>query len=236
MVKRFVFFKLFLIVLLCVFMVSACSFKPPMIVSFSVKRLHVENEQGSLRERLSVFLLYSDEDGKNDYNTVTVTHQETGLTWVLDRANSSFFSSGSGGQSDKNKLYAGSNKIAHPLGNFSGGTYSLVAEDLSGNRTVNTFELTEKTFDKTLPFIFTITETDLKIEMIENKERLSFFLILSGADKQPLFVKMIGHIPAAITDSVVQLKEEYGNARYIQCMAETEDGSFAYLTKFYTLY
>ncbi len=217
-------------------MLSACSFKPPMIVSFSVKRIQVENEQGILRERLSVFLLYSDEDGKNDYNTVTVTHQETGLTWTLDRANSSFFSSVSDGKSDKNKLYAGSNKIAHPLGNFSSGKYSLVAEDLSGNRSVKIFELPEKNFDKTLPFIFDVTETELKIEVTENKERFNFFLILSGADKQPLFVKNLGNISASLSDSALQLKEEYGDARYIQCMAEIEDGSFAYITKSYTLY
>lgn len=238
MAKRFVVFKLFLMVmfLLYLLLVSACSFKPPMIVSFSVKRLQVENEQGTLRERLSVFLLYSDEDGKNDYNTVTVTHKETGLTWVLDRANSSFFSSVSNSISDKNKVYAGSNKMVHPLGKFSSGTYTFIADDLSGNRAVKTFELTEKKFDTMLPFTFTITETDLKIEITENKEKFNFFLVLSGADKQPLVVKNLGYISASLTDSVVQLKEAYGDARYIQCMAEIEDGSCAYLTKSYTLY
>ncbi len=69
----------------------SCSLSKPSISELSVKRLKVENDSGFLTERLSVFLLFKDENGREDYNSVIIVHKESGLSWRLNRNNSSFF-------------------------------------------------------------------------------------------------------------------------------------------------
>ncbi len=236
MKKKKTLFCIFAVLIALPVVQAGCSFKPPVISEFSVKRLLVETEKGKLTERLSVFSLYTDEDGKNDYNSITVIHKETGLSWVLNRDNSSFFAAAEDvNETGQKTLYAGSNKIAYPLGKFLKGEYSLIAEDLSGNRGVKTFVITGEAANETLPFSFAVTETDWSIMTMENSVPGSFSLILLGADKQPLFSKKI-NVSETPRGNLLQLKEEYADARYIQCLCETTYKDFAFLTKAYTLY
>ncbi|MEL3913115.1 hypothetical protein [Treponema pedis] len=226
----------FFIFIAFIFLQINCSFKPPVISEFSIKRLLVETENENFAERLSVFSLYTDEDGKNDYNSVTVIHTESGLSWVLNRNNSSFFISADNTENaGQKKLYAGSNKIAPPSGGFPEGTYSLIAEDLSGNRDIKTFSLNKTEEKRALPFSFNITENSWTVQTHENTELFEFSLILLGADKQPIFAKKLD-LSAEMNGNLLQLKEEYGDARYIQCMLEFANNNFAYLTKPYKLY
>ena len=214
----------------------SCSFDKPEIPELSVKILKIETDAGTIEERLSVFLKYRDENGRNDYSSIQLVHLESGLTWVLNRENTSFFSSSQLRASDSEKnLWAGSNKIASPFGQIPLGEYSIILEDLSGNRTIKKLTLKEPEMLSSIPFVFLIQDGRWRIETSDNSTFKTFFLILLGSDKQPLFVQAL---PSGSKhgDSISSLVEQYPDTRYIQCMAQNAQGDTAYLTKCYSLY
>ena len=214
----------------------SCSFDKPEIPELSVKILKIETNAGTIEERLSVFLKYRDENGRNDYSSIQLVHLESGLTWVLNRENTSFFSSSQLRASDSEKtLWAGSNKIASPFGQIPLGEYSVILEDLSGNRTIKKLTLKEPKMLSSIPFVFLIQDGRWRIETSDNSTFKTFFLILLGADKQPLFVQVLPP-GSKHEDSISSLLEKYPDARYIQCMAQNSQGDTAYLTKYYSLY
>ncbi|EMB30813.1 hypothetical protein KP612_03825 [Treponema denticola] len=214
----------------------SCSFDKPEIPELSVKILKIETDAGTIEERLSVFLMYKDENGRNDYSSIQLVHLESGLTWVLNRENTSFFSSSQLRASDSEKtLWAGSNKIASPFGQIPIGEYSVVLEDLSGNRTIKKLTLKEPEMVSSIPFVFRIQDGRWRIEASENSTFKTFFLILLGADKQPLFVQGLPE-GSKLEDSISSLLEKYPDTRYIQCMAQNAQGDTAYLTKYHSLY
>ena len=214
----------------------SCSFDKPEIPELSVKILKIETDTGTIEERLSVFLMYKDENGRNDYSSIQLVHLESGLTWVLNRENTSFFSSSQLRASDSEKtLWAGSNKIASPFGQIPIGEYSVVLEDLSGNRTIKKLTLKEPEMLLSIPFVFRIQDGRWRIEAFENATFKTFFLILLGADKQPLFVQGLPE-GSKLEDSISSLLEKYPDTRYIQCMAQNAQGDTAYLTKYHSLY
>lgn len=223
--------------LLC-FLCFNCSFKAPSIAEISVKRLQIETETLAMAERLSIFLIYLDEDGKDDYSTVTVIHKESGLLWFLNRFNSSFFTSEyRDSQKTETRLWIGSNKLAGPQGRIPLGDYSVIAEDLAGNQTIKNVSIIAEVKPRTLPFSFSIQEDTWRIQAEKPSRYTIYSLILLGADRQPIFVKKLG--PAEdglLEDGLDELKSQYPDARYIQCMAENDEGSAAFLTKFYSLY
>ena len=214
----------------------SCSFDKPDIPELSVKILKIETDAGTIEERLSVFLMYKDENGRNDYSSIQLVHLESGLTWVLNRENTSFFSSSQLRASDSEKtLWAGSNKIASPFGQIPIGEYSVVLEDLSGNRVIKKLTLKEPEMVSSIPFVFRIQDGRWRIEASENSTFKTFFLILLGADKQPLFVQGLPE-GSKLEDSIASLLEKYPDTRYIQCMAQNAQGDTAYLTKYHSLY
>ena len=214
----------------------SCSFDKPEIPELSVKILKIETDAGTIEERLSVFLMYKDENGLNDYSSIQLVHLESGLTWVLNRENTSFFSSSQLRASDSEKtLWAGSNKIVSPFGQIPIGEYSVVLEDLSGNRTIKKLTLKEPEMVSSIPFVFRIQDGRWRIEAFENATFKTFFLILLGADKQPLFVQGLPE-GSKLEDSISSLLEKYPDTRYIQCMAQNAQGDTAYLTKYHSLY
>ena len=221
---------------LIVTLLLSCSFDKPEIPELSVKILKIETDAGTIEERLSVFLMYKDENGRNDYSSIQLVHLESGLTWVLNRENTSFFSSSQLRASDSEKtLWAGSNKIASPFGQIPIGEYSVVLEDLSGNRTIKKLTLKEPEMVSSIPFVFRIQDGRWRIEASENSTFKTFFLILLGADKQPLFVQGLPE-GSKLEDSISSLLEKYPDTRYIQCMAQNAQGDTAYLTKYHSLY
>ena len=214
----------------------SCSFDKPEIPELSVKILKIETDAGTIEERLSLFLMYKDENGRNDYSSIQLVHLESGLTWVLNRENTSFFSSSQLRASDSEKtLWAGSNKIASPFGQIPIGEYSVVLEDLSGNRVIKKLTLKEPEMLLSIPFVFRIQDGRWKVEGAEDSAFQSFFLILLGADKQPLFVQGLPE-GSKLEDSIASLLEKYPDTRYIQCMAQNAQGDTAYLTKYHSLY
>ena len=158
----------------------SCSFDKPEIPELSVKILKIETDAGTIEERLSVFLMYKDENGRNDYSSIQL-------------------------------------------------------EDLSGNRTIKKLTLKEPEMVSSIPFVFRIQDGRWRIEASENSTFKTFFLILLGADKQPLFVQGLPE-GSKLEDSISSLFEKYPDTRYIQCMAQNAQGDTAYLTKYHSLY
>lgn len=218
------------------FVLCSCEFTPPEILEISFKIIKIETQDSSMEERLSIFLLYKDENGRNDYSSITIAHMESKLTWVLNRENSSFFSSSNFRASDIGKdLWVGSNKISHPLGKILLGEYSIIAEDLSGHKNIKKITLNDFEDRSDLPFSFKIENKIWKIEPEQLSDFKYFSLILLGADKQPIFVQVLPQ-NSQYEDSIEPLLEKYPDARYIQCMAKNIKGNIAYLTKYYSLY
>ncbi len=226
-------FKIFIIFFSISFF--SCAQRPPVISKLSVKRLGVETNSEKLLERLSVFLLFSDENGRDDYNSIRITHKESGLYWQLNRDNSSFFISAKA-EDEKEKFWLGSNKIAHPSGRMPLGEYSIVVDDLAGNQSVKNIHLKDETNLSALPFSFNIEGESCKIKNSDVQYK-KFYLILLGADRQPIFVKELGEIfDQDYTGNLAALKKEYSDARYIQCMAENSQATISFLTKPYSLF
>ncbi|MGI5065198.1 hypothetical protein [Treponema putidum] len=233
------------LILFILIILFSCSFENPEMPELSVKIIKIETDADTIEERLSVFLKYRDENGRNDYSSIRIIHLESGFTWVLNRENTSFFSSSRLGSSDSEKiLWAGSNKIGAPLcqipvgvprGRILTGEYSIIVEDLAGNRTIKKITIKESELISSRPFVFEIQDKKWKIEVDEVSQFKNFSLILSGADKQPLFVQVL---PSALKydESLSPLLEKYPDARYIQCMAKNLKGDIAYLTKYHSLY
>lgn len=232
-IKKYVKAIIFFIILL---FFAACSFSKPNIPEISVKVLKIETEDSNLAERLSVFLKYEDENGRNDYSSITVVHLESAFTWVLNRENSSFFSSSQLKSSDVEKtLWIGSNKIADPFGKIPLGEYSIIAEDSAGNRTVQKNSIKETESLAALPFVFQIQNKAWDIEFDQSSNFKNFSLILLGADKQPIFAEILPY-SFEYKGTLDSLLEKYPDARYVQCMAQNAQGSEAYLTKSFNLY
>ncbi len=210
----------------------------PDIEALSVKRLELETDSNKVVERLSIFLLFKDKNGREDYNSLTIIHKESGLSWTLNRNNTSFFSSQAYDKDEKEKkLWAGSNKFAYPMGRIPLGDYSLIIEDLAGNRSFKSFSLKGEIQNSDVPFEFAITNDSWKIQNKNEKTFNNYSLILLGADKQPIFVKELGQINSSeMTGKLEKLKDEYSDARYIQCLGENHQKTIGYLTKSYKLY
>ncbi len=227
-----------LFIILSIFLIFACSANKPIISDLSVKKLEIENDSELLIERLSVFLLFKDEDGRQDYNSIILIHKESGLSWTLNRNNSSFFTSETKSEDQAKKiLWAGSNNIANPLGKFPSGDYSIIVEDLSGNRAIRNISLESENNLSKLPFTFEVTQDSWNIENIEESNFRNYSLILLGSDKQPIFVKILENNSLNKQNgNLKELKEKYPDARYIQCLAENSQKTIAYLSKAIKLY
>ena len=224
------------LILFILVILFSCSFENPEMPELSVKIIKIETDADTIEERLSVFLKYRDENGRNDYSSIQLVHLESGLTWVLNRENTSFFSSSQLRATESEKtLWAGSNKIASPFGQIPIGEYSIVLEDLSGNRAIKKITVKEPETPLSKPFVFQIQDGRWKVEGAEDSAFQTFFLILLGADKQPLFVQVLPS-GSKHEDSISSLLEKYPDARYIQCMAQNSQGDTAYLTKYHSLY
>lgn len=214
-------------------LLGSCSFTAPKILSYSAKRILVEDDKGALNERLSVFLLYNDGDGKNDYNCITVTHIDSSLQWNISRENSLYFTL-KNESNNSTKIYIGSNKFAHPLGSFEDGKYRIVSEDLYGNRDTQIFELVKNNFNKVLPFILNFSSKGLSVQIIDTQEKFKYFIVFLGADKQPIFSQDFDVHGADFIVPLEKIYEDYKDVRYIQCVAERTDGTFAYISKAYS--
>lgn len=219
--------------LYCVFLVilllQACSFNTPSVVLSQKQRIYSYDEQGVVTERLSVFMLLDDNDGRNDYKELLLHEDATGLEWSIRRENTVFLQEAA---HSKNVQWVGSNKFRYPRRFFPAGHYTVTAVDLSGNKAEAAFSLQEPQVPAALPFTFALEQEQWVLQTTENTSCTFFSLIMLSADLQPLTVSRLETTapPFRQNGSLRSLQEAAVDARYIQCFAETSDRSIGFLS------
>ena len=192
--------------------VASCSFNTPSIALVKKQRIYSYNRQGTLTERLAVFILLEDEDGRNDYKELTVREDATGLEWSINRENTVFLQET--GYS-KNAQWVGSNKLMYPRRFFPAGDYSLQAP-----QTV-----------PTLPFEFMLKNEQWTLHITDDAVCSFFSLIMLSADLQPLTVYRLQMDGSEQKNgSLEALENRPADARYIQCFGEHADQSIGFLS------
>ena len=119
----------FICLLSAVLLYASCSFNTPTVVLVKKQRIYSYNQQGALTERLAVFMLLEDGDGRNDYKDLTLREDTTGLEWALHRENTVFLQEA--GYS-KNAQWVGSNKFKYPRRFFTAGKKNQTADEFGG--------------------------------------------------------------------------------------------------------
>lgn len=225
MIKLPFFICLFLTVLLAV----ACSFDTPVAVLVKKQRIYAYNMQEKLAERLAVFVLLEDGDGRDDYKELILREDATGLEWTINRENTVFLQEAS---YSKNVQWIGSNKFAYPRRFFPAGRYTVTACDVGGNETIASFSLQKSPPFTVFPFDFTLAEEQWALHIIDDSACVSFSVIMLGADMQPIAVYKIP--PEDVMQrkgALHSLPEHLASTRYIQCFAENADQSIGFLSK-----
>jgi len=211
-----------------VLLFGSCSFNTPTAVLVKKERLYSYNRQGVLTERLAVFMLLEDGDGRNDYKELTLREDATGLEWSINRDNTVFLQEAGYAQ---NVQWAGSNKFKYPRRFFPAGQYTVTASDLGGNKTETTFSLPDPQPLTSLPFAFTLENKQWSLQITDNAVCASFSLIMLSADMQPLTVYQLTLDDSGRQNGYLQsLQEMPVDTRYIQCFIENSDQSLGFLS------
>ena len=194
----------------------------------------VELDNGNLTERLSLFVRFNDEDGINDYDSMTLFQKDTALYWHITRSLSSFFKTD---YEDKNTFIVGTNKIVYPLGRFPLGEYEVQVQDMQGNKVVRFFKIDDELKLSHLDATLTIENGIWNVKVGDEALFTRFYLLLLGADRQPIFLKTINvSSNGQVSDSIESLKSESPDARYVQLCAENPQRNKGYLAKPIQLY
>lgn len=140
------------------FLLGSCSSGNPEIRGKSVKLLLVEGSKGLFSERLSVFTLYDDDDGPADFGNMTITHEDSGLSWTVDSTLAEVRARGK-------DRWVGSASLAGPAGaRVPVGRYVLTVSDLAGNESSSEFEVGSMEFPERAPCSFSVSGETWTIE------------------------------------------------------------------------
>lgn len=199
----------------------SCSSGSPEIRSENVKVLRVEGADGTFSERLSVFVSYDDSDGPADFGYMTVTHDETGLSWTISSEEAEFRQWGK-------DRWIGSNILAGPAGSvIPTGSYTIVASDLAGNETTAEISVTKQTFPERAPCSFTISGDTWTLERNPDSGGFKRIWILLF-NREGLLVnswKVPESGTRVTTGSVMTFEAIAQNAVTAQCYAENGAGT-----------
>ncbi len=139
-------------------LLASCSSGTPKIRGQNVKLLLVEGETGVFSERLSVFTLYDDDDGPADFANMTITHEDSELSWTVDSRLAEVRSRGK-------DRWVGSASLAGPQGaRVPVGRYALTVADLAGNESTQEFEVGSVEFPARSPCSFSVSGETWTIE------------------------------------------------------------------------
>lgn len=200
---------------------SSCSQSDPVIRSRLVQVLRVQGPTGQFAERLSVFVLFNDDDGIDDLDRITVTNEDSGLFWIIRAENALTRSRG-------DDLWTGSNDLAGPGDRMiPSGAYSVAVSDLAGNESITTFRLVRPSFPDFAPYSFSVGDGQWKLA--KNGTPSGFdraWLFLYDADMNVLYSWRIAEGPDGLTTGTVdQLKAFASGTSVVQCYCENADGS-----------
>lgn len=200
---------------------SGCAQGTPEIRSSQVQLLRIQNASLSFSERLSVFVFFQDSDGEADFSRMTITHNETGLVWAVDKDQELVRMRGK-------DRWTGSNMLAGPGGDeIPGGPYTLSVYDLAGNEAVRTFNLIRPEFPERAPLKFSISGKNWTIDYSDPS--LSFsrvFLMLLDRDGNLLYSWRVPPVTESSQEgSLESLQALAKKAVSVQCFVENSNGS-----------
>jgi len=186
-----------------------------------VQLLRVQGPTGAFAERLSVFVYFDDADGAADFNSITVTHNATGLVWNISHDNALVRLRG-------NDRWTGSNSLASPGdAKLPSGTYTVTVTDLAGNESVKTFNLIQPDFPEYAPVHFTVNGDSWTLE--RNSTTSSFsrtYLLMYNAQMQLVYSWMLPDDHESTVSGTIETLRSYArDVSSVQCYTENVDGS-----------
>ncbi len=226
-------------------LLPSCSADNPVILRSDARRLWVQDSSGNFAERLSVFVLFKSGSDPENFGSMTVIHDDTGIEWNLTAENAAVISPpGKSGDS----LWIGS-PVFSPVysgdgASFPEGVYSVCVRDLAGNEEISSFSLESRIFPETSPVSVELEVSERKksgsrlfIRSEENSPEFSkITLIFLDKDGNPFYTFPVGsemftggsaEIPVSVLEEKIQpLGEEvvsgFGS---VQCFAGNASGT-----------
>lgn len=183
--------------------------------------VRIQGPAGLFSERLSVFVFFDDSDGTTDFNSITLTHNDTGLTWTILPENTQVRLLGK-------DRWLGSNSLAGPGEELiPAGSYTLTVSDLAGNEAVKTFEITRPEFPEYAPVSFSIEDGNWTL--VRNAATPGFtrtYLFLLSGQSDVLFSWLVPDgTDGQTTGTVASLQSMARKAVQVQCYTANDDGS-----------
>ena len=217
----------FFLSLLSTVLVLSCSSGNPEIKSTLVQVLRVEGSNGAFAERLSIFVFFDDTDGPADFGSITVTHDDSGLSWTISSDEVMVRLRGK-------ERWAGSNALAGPAdAPLPKGEYTIAVQDLAGNEAVTKFTLPTPDFPTRSPYRLSISRGQWKLE--RNPDAGDFgnvwFLLFDGEDRLVNSWKVPDAGKTAQEGPIQTLSAVAPSAVTAQCYIENKAGTAGVLLK-----
>jgi len=186
-----------------------------------VQLLRVQGPTGAFAERLSVFVYFDDADGASDFNSISVTHDTTGLVWNILPDNALVRLRG-------NDRWTGSNSLAAPGdAKLPSGTYTVTVSDLAGNESTQTFNLVHPDFPEYAPVTFNINGESWSLA--RNSANSAFsrtYLLMYNAQLQLVYSWMLPNNNEPTVSGTIETLRSYArDVATVQCYTENADGS-----------
>lgn len=198
-----------------------CGVQTPNIDVLEASRLIIQQADGILACRLSVFVRTSAE-GADSFSSLTITDLNTGMGWVIYPQTAEIF------EEESKRHNIGSNHLAHPYGAFPAGEYIVEFSTFSGKKNIKNFFLPQFEMPTRMPISLSIDNTMWHITVSDDiYKNTPVELILLGVDK-----KTIARISVDLSQegSIAELQEQYAATRYIQAALNNESSKQIFFT------
>lgn len=203
------------------FLLTDCTQGSPEIRSYSTQVLRVQNDDMSFSEQLSLFVYFNDIDGNQDFSSITLTHNDTGLLWTIDKEVAIVRLRG-------NDRWTGSSALAGPGGGeMPSGSYTLVVSDLAGNEAVSFITVVRPVFPEKTPFRFYIENEQWIIEKNTELSDFSryFLLLLDDTNKLLYSWPVPNSFQTKIEGRIENLHSLAPKATRVQCLVENRSST-----------
>lgn len=207
--------------LIFLFIITSCAQGSPEIQSISTQLVKVQQEDLSFSEQLSVFVFFKDTDGDQDFSSITLTHNDTGLMWNIHKDAAVVRLRG-------NDRWTGSSSLAGPGGGeIPSGAYTIVVSDLAENEAVSLINVLRPVFPEQSPLNFYIQNGQWIIE--KNPEVTDFsryFLLLLDDTNTLLHSWAVPYSSRNIIEGQIKkLRSLAPKATLVQCFVENRSGT-----------
>ncbi len=205
--------------IILIIILFSCAQSGPELRSSTVKLLRVQEDSGEFTERLSVFILFQDEDGPEDFASITIRNDDSGLFWLVDSGDAVVRLRGS-------DRWIGSSDLAPPPdGFFPEGDYTIIAQDLAGNEAMHTFMLSRTEYPEKLPVRLSLDGDVWTMERNPDNGGFTenYLFVYTAEDRLVHVWKMEGNQNKSIGD-LDTFRRQFDGAARIRCYSETQDG------------